>query len=138
MDIQLVPYGIEERKRLAADYPSFDEVTIPAGTYKGQDAPYEGLNVGSAHLLVSGDANDDFVYKVTKIIYERREKVAERHRAAKAINEKNVVRMTGVDFHPGAVRYYKEIGIWPADETAAAGAEGESAAEGTDEPPAKK
>ncbi|MFV1966418.1 MAG: TAXI family TRAP transporter solute-binding subunit [Pirellulaceae bacterium] len=113
MNIRLVPYGDKERISIAEKYPSFHEVTVPAGTYKGQDTAFAGLNVGSAHLLVRVDANEEFVYRVTKVIYEARERIAETHAAAKAIHAKNVVRDTGTDFHPGAVRYYKEIGIWP-------------------------
>ena len=33
--------------------------------------------------------------------------------AGNAINPENVVRDTGLEFHPGAVRYDREIGIWP-------------------------
>ena len=58
------------------------------------------------------DADEDFIYTVTKIIYEGRAKIAETHAAGKSINEKNVARNVGVDFHPGAIRYYKELGIW--------------------------
>lgn len=118
MDILLVPYDAAARDSLANEYPSFEKVTVPAGSYKGQDEPFAGLNVGSAHLIVRADADEDLVYKMTKIIYENRDKVAERHPAAKAINAKNAVRHTGVDFHPGAVKYYREIRIWPKDDAA--------------------
>ena len=113
MDTFLVPYGASERAELIAEYPSFSGITVPAETYRGQGADFSGLNVGSAHLLVRSDASDDFVYRVTKIIYEGRKKIAETHAAGRAINAANVVRNTGTDFHTGAIRYYQEIGIWP-------------------------
>jgi uncharacterized protein len=50
---------------------------------------------------------------VTKALYENREQVVQRHAAGAAINPTNVVRDTGTEFHPGAIRYYREIGIWP-------------------------
>lgn len=115
MDIRLVPYDPDKRQQLVDRYPSFSKVTIPAGTYKGQDEDFAGLNVGSAHLLVRSDADEEFVYRVTKIIYEAREKLGETHAAAKNINAENVVRDTGTEFHPGAIRYYREAGIWPGD-----------------------
>jgi TRAP transporter TAXI family solute receptor len=118
MPIKLVPYGASERQGLIDKYPSFVPVVVPGGTYKGQEEPFDALNVGSAHLLVRSDANEEFVYRATGTIYEAREKLAETHAAAKAINPKNVIKHVGTDFHPGAIRYYKEIGIWPAGEEA--------------------
>jgi hypothetical protein len=115
MDIKLVPYDADKRQELIDKYPSFGAVIVPAGTYKGQDEPFEALNVGAAHLLVRSDAGDEFVYRVTKTIYEARAKLAETHAAAKSINAKNVTKHVGTDFHPGAIRYYKEVGIWPEE-----------------------
>ena len=115
MDILLIPYGSDQRQQLVKDYPSFSAVTVAAETYKGQAKDFAGLNVGSAHLLVRSDANEDFVYKVTKIIFDNRQNIAETHAAGKAINEKNVVRKVGTEFHAGAIRYYKELGIWPEE-----------------------
>ena len=99
-----------------ADFPSFSAVTVAAETYKGQTTDFSGLNVGSAHLLVRSDADEDFVYNATKAIFENRKKIAATHAAGKAITEKNVVRNVGTDFHAGAIRYYKELGIWPDDQ----------------------
>jgi len=108
MNIFLVPYDEEAVEKLVETYPSFNAVTVPGGTYKGQTEDYHGLNVGSAHLLVSEDAKHDFVKKVIKIIWENREKIAETHAGGKSINPKNVARHTGVDFHPAAEAFYKD------------------------------
>ena len=71
------------------------------------------MNVGSMHLITSDAVSEETVYNFTKIIYENRAEVVKRHPAGKAINPKNVIKDTGTPFHTGAIRYYKEIGIWP-------------------------
>ncbi len=119
MDIRLIPFDDDAKQQLLTDYPFFAPATIPAGTYRGQDADYQGLNVGSMHLITAESASEDAVYQMTKTIYENRASVVERHPAGRAIQAKNVVRNTGTPFHPGAIRFYKEIGIWPEDEPAA-------------------
>jgi hypothetical protein len=112
LDIRLVPFEEAVRQQLIADYLFFRPATIPAGTYRGVDQPYEGLDVGSMHLITGADQDEELVYQVTRTLYENREEVVQRHAAGRAINEQNVVRDTGTDFHPGAIRYYQEIGIW--------------------------
>lgn len=112
-DILLIPFNRKAAESLVTEYPFFYQHTIPAGTYRGQEQDYEGLDVGSMHLVASAAADDELVYQITKAIYENRRQVAEIHPAGNAINPKNVVRDTGVEFHPGAVRFYRDIGIWP-------------------------
>jgi len=132
MDILLIPFGEEEKQQLARDYPFFEFATIPAGTYRGQTEAFEGLNVGSAHFITHATVSEDLVYAVTKSMYENREQIAERHAAGKAITPTNAPKSTGTEFHPGAIRYYKEAGIWPGSEAADEGGDAESA--GTEEP----
>jgi len=113
MDLLLIPFDPAVREKLIADYPFFQPVEVPAGTYRDMENPYLGLNVGSMHLITSADADETTVYEITKRLYEHREEVVSQHPAGKAINPKNVIRDTGTPFHPGAIRYYREIGIWP-------------------------
>lgn len=112
MDIRFVPFGDAERQTLIDDYVFFRPATIPADTYRGQADAFEGLDVGSMHLITSADAPDDLIYNLTSLLYENRELVVEKHPSGRAINPANVVRDTGTEFHPGAIRYYREIGIW--------------------------
>ena len=113
MDITFLPYGDTEKQRLIDNYLFFRPATIPADTYRGQDEPYDGLDVGSMHFITSADAPDELIYSVTQLLYENRELVVEKHAAGRAINPNNVVRDTGTEFHTGAIRFYEEIGIWP-------------------------
>jgi len=122
-DIVFLPYTPEARESLVADYPFFAPATIPAGTYAGQEEEFAGLNVGSMHLITSAAADEEMVYQATRILYEQRAQVVERHPAGRAINPGNAARDTGTAFHPGAERFYREIGIWPEAEPADAAAE---------------
>lgn len=113
--VRLVPFEEAAHAALIADYPFFEAATVPGGTYDGLDEDFTGLNVGSAHLITDESVDEDLVYQFTKLVWENRAKIAERHRAARAINEKNAVRNNGTPFHPGAIRFYKEAGLWPAE-----------------------
>lgn len=113
MDVLFVPFDPEAMDALVRDYIFFSRATIPANTYRGQTSEVATLDVGSMHLITSADQDDDLVYRVTKALYENRAQVVERHAAGRAINPANVVRDTGTEFHPGAIRFYQEIGIWP-------------------------
>jgi TRAP transporter TAXI family solute receptor len=114
-EIHFLPYAGDAVDRLTEEYDFFDRRTIPAGTYRGQTEAFKGLNVGSMILVTSAKLDEDTVYRFTKTLFEHATEVAEKHPAGKAINAKNVARDTGTPFHPGAIRYYREKGIWPVE-----------------------
>jgi TRAP transporter TAXI family solute receptor len=117
MDVHLIPFDPDKRAALIERLPSFTAATIPAETYGGQTEPFAGLNVGSAQILVRSDADDQFVYDVTKLLFENLGKMAETIAAVKAVNASNVTRDTGVEFHPGAIRFYQELAEEAATES---------------------
>ena len=114
--IHFIPYDAAAIATLVDQFEFFRGATIPAGTYRGLDVEYPGLDVGSMHLIASGATDDEMVYQLTKTLYDHREDVVAKHPAGRAINPKNAARDTGTTFHDGAIRYYREIGIWPTDE----------------------
>ena len=115
-DIHFIPFGETAKNALIAEYPFFARMTIPAGTYKGQSVDFHGLNVGNMILVTGSSVSEDTVYQFTKTLYENANEVVEKHPAGRAINANNVVRDTGTPFHPGAIRFYKEISIWKEDQ----------------------
>lgn len=120
-DVFYVPFDEDARQRLIEKYPFFHPAVIPATnaegkpTYKGLTEDFNGLNVGSMHLITAADQDEELIYQITKTIWENRAEIAAKHPAGKAINEKNAARTTGTEYHPGAIRFYKEIGIWPEE-----------------------
>lgn len=85
---------------------------IPAGLYDGQknDAKSEswGTNVG---IGVRGDLDEDTVYQITKAFWENLDSVTSDAPWASVLNVKHSVQKLGmIDLHPGAARYYKEVG----------------------------
>lgn len=115
-DIRLIPFDEDARQKLIAEYSFFEAASIPAGTYRGIDQQFEGLNVGSAHLITHARMDEQVVYDFLKLVYESRDKIAERHRAAANLRPETVAVDNGTEYHPGAIRYFKEVGIWPSSE----------------------
>lgn len=141
-DISFIPYDESVRQQLIDQYEFYQAATIPAKnkdgnpTYKGQEADFPALNVGSMELITHLNVDEELVYQLTKTIWENRKEIAKQHKAANAINEENAARYTGTEFHPGAIRFYKEIGIWPgesADADPAAETSADAAPAGTAE-----
>lgn len=111
-DMLFIPFAEEAKQKLLAEYPFFQPATVPANTYRGQTEAFACLNVGSMHLITATAKDEETVYRFTKALYENREEVVAKHPAGKAINPNNAPRAVGTAFHPGAIRYYREIGIW--------------------------
>lgn len=133
-----IPFDPEVRQRLIEKYPFFHPITVPGDTYQGHEEAFEGLNVGSMHVITSASADEELIYQLTKTTWENRADIAAKHGAGKAINEKNAARYTGTEFHPGAIRFYKEAGIWPESEGDSESASSDAAPEETDAAPEEK
>lgn len=84
-------------------------VTIPAGTYTGQDADVQTAGVQN-FLVTRADLSDDLVYAMTKSMFDHLDQMAAAHAAAKGIKLDEAAKNSPVPLHPGAERFYKEKG----------------------------
>lgn len=83
---------------------------IPAGTYPGQDADVNTIAQPN-FLAVRSDVPEEDVYKITKTIYENLGFLQSIHKATKAMALEKAVAGLPMPLHPGAARYFKEVGL---------------------------
>ena len=106
-DIVVVAIPATLVEKIGAPYIS---ATIPAGTYRGQDADVETAAVVNFLVTQSG-VKDDLAYAMTKTLFEHLDTLVAAHKAAAAIKLANALKGMPVPLHPGAERYYKEKGL---------------------------
>ena len=85
-------------------------LTIPAGTYPGQDEPVETITV-EATLIVSAAVDEQIVYDLTAAIFDHTEEITLENAKGAELNLETASSVTNVPYHEGAARYYAEHGI---------------------------
>ena len=89
----------------------YDYVTVPAGTWNKQDT--EIKTVGSQQcIIVSADMDEELAYQITKALCENKDVLVEASATLGYFNPEvaGSKALTGCELHPGAARYYTEMG----------------------------
>ncbi|WP_422039333.1 TAXI family TRAP transporter solute-binding subunit [Roseibium sp.] len=85
---------------------------VPAGMYDGQTNEGPVMSFDTAvGIGVRADLDDETVYKITKTFWDNLEQVTSEAPWAKALDVKFAASKRGLmELHPGAERYYREVG----------------------------
>ena len=90
--------------------PAYLPSVIPARVYEGQLEDVETAAV--VNFLVTREGlSADTVYAMTKAIFGNLGQLAQTHPAARGISVKDATTGMPLPLHPGAERYYREIGL---------------------------
>ena len=106
----LIPVDKELRDSIMEHCPYYAPMTIPAGTYPGQDAEVETITI-KATMIVDADLDEDVVYQLTSAIFDHTEEISKENSKGEELSVENATSGITVPFHAGAARYYKEKGI---------------------------
>jgi TRAP transporter TAXI family solute receptor len=89
---------------------AYQAAVIPANTYEGQtaDVPTAAIN---NYLVTREGVPDEVVYQMVKSMYANLPALSAAHAAGKAIRLNNALRGMPLPLHPGAEKYYKEVGL---------------------------
>jgi uncharacterized protein len=108
--VNLLRLSAEQMEALRKAVPEFTTSKIPSGTYLGLNTDY--ITVAVPNFAIGRvDLPDELVYRLTKAVFENQPHLAKKVAEARDTLAQNVVTNTFLPFHPGAVRYYREIGI---------------------------
>ncbi len=110
---RLVPVGGKETTGLLKRWSFFAPDTIPKDTYIGiPDTPT--ISVG-AQWIVGVEIDDELVYQITKSLWHAstRQILNNGHSKGKAIDIARALEGIAIPLHPGAERFYQEMGALP-------------------------
>lgn len=109
-DIKVVPLTEEFIEKMREMNPGYASITIPAGSYPGQDE--DVLAVGYAtHVVARCDLDPDLVHGLLNEMWENREDLAAIAGAMRNTTLEGMAKDTGVPMHEGAKRFYEEQGV---------------------------
>jgi len=109
---ELYKFTADDQKRINKIIPYYVESLIPAGTYENitYDVPTVAVN---GQLITGANQPDDLIYDITKALWNKntRKLLDKGHSKGKAIQLETALKGVLIPVHPGAEKYYKEVGL---------------------------
>jgi hypothetical protein len=112
MKLRMIPVTDQEFARLREINPGFVRHTIKGGTYGEQGIEGDVQTFQSPTILIASSRTPtDVIYRLTRAIVEGRGDLANVTKAMKDVTPQDIGRDYGLPYHPGAAKYYREIGV---------------------------
>lgn len=109
--LRFIPYAEEDMAKVTAAYPYFHAGYLRDDFYENVDSTALWTG-GGTHFWATRDLPDDLAYAMVKAVWENKEELVDRHVSQRFLSEDMVAMQAELmDFHPGAKRYFVEIGV---------------------------
>lgn len=109
--IKLLEIDQAAADKIIQEHPYFHYTEIPGGTYHEVDDPVKSIATVNV-IIAAPELDEEYVYNFTKAVCENKEELSIIHPRAAEYCTENALKGDGViPMHPGAERYYKEIGL---------------------------
>ena len=97
---------------LQRDYGSlYFPLQMPAAAYRAGDAPVTVVGVANV-LVVNASMPEALAYDITRLLIDKRADLMAIHPEARHLAPENAAAPNPAPFHPGAIRLYREKGVW--------------------------
>jgi len=109
-EITVLDFTDEQLAKADGGMELWTRYVIPAGTYPSQDKDINTIAQPN-FLAARADLSEDAVYQITKTIYENLPFLNAIHGATKAMAIEKAIAGLPLPLHPGAAKYYQEVGL---------------------------
>ena len=107
-DVRILNISDSAIDQLIRDYPFYVRVVVDSNDYAFMTEPVNTVAV-QATLIASTDMDDQVAYDIVRTLIEYQAYVG--HARGAYISPHNAVQSVSVEFHPGARRFFEEIGV---------------------------
>ena len=101
----------EALARYKAFNPTFYAYRVPGGVYAGIPEPM-WLSAFDIYYVARTDLDEEAVYTLTKTLWERNDELVKSPGLAMWKKDRFVTDEIWLPYHPGAIKFYKEVGVW--------------------------
>lgn len=110
---RFIPPTEEQIESVLAKHPHLKRMSIPAGTYRGQTETIDSIGLWSL-ILARPDLDEETAYRLARAIHNGNEALVQRLPQGRYTTSRNTVEnVSPGQLHPGAARFFREIGLMP-------------------------
>lgn len=103
----------EQIEQIRARHPHLKPMSVPAGTYQGQNQRIDSVGLWSL-ILARPSLSEPVAYALARALHRAQPELSERLSQGGYATAANTVEQVAPEqLHPGAARYYREIGLLP-------------------------
>ena len=110
-EVKMISWDEEGRKKYIGEKPYFGAFNYKPNHFKGVDYEVKTIDNG-IQLVAHADMPDELAYKLAKAVIENIDCISKIFAPAKALNPQWCASKLGNPFHPGAIKYFKDAGLW--------------------------
>lgn len=113
-DFNILAVDEEHANALMSDYGFYTYGVIPANTYGPvtEDVPAVAV---MATIIARNDVHEDTIYALVKGIFDNQADIAAAHAKGEELSTETAVSGIDIPFHPGATKYFTEVGAMAAE-----------------------
>jgi TRAP transporter TAXI family solute receptor len=105
-----LPFTAEQIQILRHQMPELSDSAIASGAYPSLTVDYHTIGLFN-FVVANKNLPEDLVYLIVKSVFDKHTELVKAHSAAGESIPANINRDTFLPIHPGALRYYREIGV---------------------------